>query len=99
MLHTMGDDPYSLHVVVGASAAGSLATGLRDTGRDDQIACFPDDLSFGPIDPPDPAARMEWIAGRFNIEWENVAAEANFWDRVLSWPGQRIVWLSRRSPR
>lgn len=88
-----------LHVVVGASAAGSLIKGLRDGGRDESVTCLQDDLSFAPIDPSSSGARQNWIADHLGLEWAEIAPDADFWDRILSWPDKRVLWLSRRSAR
>ena len=50
-----------LHFVFTTSGAGCLVQALRKAGQDDQvIACF-DDLSFGPINPPDSSLRARWV--------------------------------------
>jgi hypothetical protein len=44
-----------LHIVFTASGVGSLRQALKNAGRDDEVISFFDDLSFGPINPPDSA--------------------------------------------
>jgi hypothetical protein len=53
--------PAPLHVVFTPSGAGSLRQALADAGRDDQVISSFDNLSFGPIDPPDLLLRSKWV--------------------------------------
>jgi hypothetical protein len=46
-----------LHFVFTASGAGCLVQALRKAGRNDQVITSADDLSFGPINPPDSSSR------------------------------------------
>jgi hypothetical protein len=54
----------TLHVVCGDSAAGLLRQALRKAGRQERVLAFPDNLSFGPINPPDVGLRLEWMKHR-----------------------------------
>jgi hypothetical protein len=54
----MGSDV--LHIVFGH--AEDLRGALKRDGRNDRVICLYDDLSFGPINPPDPDARHRWVA-------------------------------------
>lgn len=49
-----------LHIVFGESAGGSLRQAMRQARRKGKVIAFWDDLSFGPINPPDPADRAVW---------------------------------------
>jgi hypothetical protein len=53
----------ALHIVFGDSAGGTLRRALREARREEKVVAYWDDLSFGPISPPDPADRAAW-AGR-----------------------------------
>jgi hypothetical protein len=91
----------TLHIVFSDSFSGSLRVALRELGRDDAIACFLDDLSFGPIDPPDPRARRKWVRrelapGMRDREWP-LRPLAAFWKAALAPSSRRIVWVSTRS--
>ena len=55
----MGSDV--LHVVFTAWGAKLLREALRMEGRKERVVCLLDDLSFGPIDPPEPDIRKAWI--------------------------------------
>jgi Domain of unknown function (DUF1835) len=50
-----------LHIVFNPSAAAGLRDALRQAGRDERVISFFDSLSFGPINPPDPELRSEWV--------------------------------------
>ncbi len=87
-----------LHVVFHMSGAFSLRDALKEAGRDERVVGLPDDLSFGPIDPPSPEARAEWCGEELGWEWGDVVAEAEaFWAAVLSPDIRPIAWFSRRS--
>ena len=50
-----------LHFVFTLSGAGCLVRALRKAGRDDKVIASFDLMSFGPIDPSDPASRRKWL--------------------------------------
>jgi hypothetical protein len=51
-----------LHVVFTPDGAWSLGKALRAEGRsNERVVCLLDDLSFGPINPPDPDVREAWV--------------------------------------
>jgi uncharacterized protein DUF3658/uncharacterized protein DUF1835 len=89
----------TLHVAFTSSGAESLRQALMDAGRDDQVvACF-DNLSFGPINPPDPSLRATWVANELGwTEWGDAAPERErFWNEALSSNHRKVAWLPRRS--
>jgi len=59
-----------LHIVFGESAGGSLRQAVLQARRKDQVIAFWDNLSFGPIDPPDPADRAAWVRKEFELPVE-----------------------------
>jgi hypothetical protein len=86
-----------LHVVFNMSAAASLRQALAQLGRDERVIGFPDDLSFGPIDPPSTALRAAWAEQELGItEWGDGAAENAFWADVMSRASLPVAWVSRR---
>jgi len=89
------------HVIFIEAGAAELRDALRQAGRDDALLAFPDDLSFGPIAPPDPATRAAWIADELgDLGWhEIVPLVAEFWDAVLAGSARHVVWFSRRVTR
>ncbi len=91
----------TLHVVFSDSAAALLRPALRKVDRWGRVLTFPDDLGFGPIDPPDPQARLFWMKqqlGAFAEGWDRLPAKANaFWSIALAPPGRVVVWVSRRT--
>jgi len=88
-----------LHVVFTPSAAGELRKALKATGRNGDVVSLFDCLSFGPINPHDPAARCKWVEEELDYTgWENVITDSrDFWDRPYAHRGPIIVWTSRRS--
>ena len=88
----------TVHVVFSCSSVAALAEALGRSGLSDQIAAFPDNLSFGPINPAEPSVRARWM----EIELQHAPGQkldssiATFWDKTLT-PGiRRVVWMSRR---
>ena len=92
-------DSDVLHAVFGDSAGGTLRQALRLASRKERIIVFCDDLSFGPIDPPDPIDRMAWAGREFAFPRDAALAKrvGTFWDTALAATGRRVVWVSRRS--
>lgn len=89
------------HIVFSDTAAASLISALGDLGRDDRVIHLSDDLSFGPINPPDLGARRDWIRDKLRIklhksEWP-ASKIREFWDAPLSTSERRIVWVSKRA--
>lgn len=90
----------NLHILFCPTGADHLRAALTRLGRDDRVIALPDDLSFGPIDPPDPALRAAWVKTELRHNWARTSREAaSFWEAALVGKGRRIVWISRRSSR
>jgi len=89
----------TLHVVLKPSGAGCLCQSLKTAGRDDQVIPFFDDLSFGPINPPDSSLRAKWVENELSrTGWDDVTAESErFWRGALSSDQRTVAWLTRRS--
>jgi len=91
----------TLHVVFSDSAAGLLRRALRKAGRTGQVLSFSDNLSFGPINPPDSQIRLEWKKQHLGAalqDWDWLPAKTSeFWSIALSASEQLIVWTSRRT--
>jgi len=89
-----------LHIVFGESAGGALRLALRQAGRDDEVLSFDDDLSFGPIDPPNPIVRAAWARTELYFPDATTATLADsldrFWQRARS-VKKPVVWFSRRT--
>ena len=85
-----------LHVVFGYSAAGSIRHILK--GREAAVARFSDNLSCGPINPPQPAIRRAWLDANLGYDNPDITSdEDTFWPEVLQKDVKRIAWASRRS--
>ncbi len=90
----------TLHIVFDAGAAAELRMALNWVGRRDRVVAFCDDLSVGPIDPPDADMRGRWIAEALPHAFclDQLDNEA-FWRTALSHAGPRILWYCRRWAR
>ena len=88
-----------LHIVFNPSAASGLRDALRQVGRNDRVICLFDDLSFGPISPPDSELRWKWVEEELGYtDWEEIVGEAtSFWAEACSVTHRKVAWLSRRS--
>jgi hypothetical protein len=78
-----------LHIVFGESAGGALRLALRQADRDDELLSFNDDLSFGPIDPPNPIVRAAWARTELYFPDATTATLADSLDRF--WQRARLV--------
>lgn len=58
----------TLHVVFCRGDLDTLTEALEACGRSDAVVCHDDDLSIGPIDPPDYLRRINWIAEALDFE-------------------------------
>jgi hypothetical protein len=88
----------ALHIVFNMSAAGDLRKALTQAGRTDEVIALCDDLSFGPINPPEASLRTRWVETELGYDWAEVGNKADtFWDSAFSGQRHRIVWTSRRS--
>ena len=87
-----------VHVVFTPSGASCLRTALKGAGRDDEVVADFDNLSFGPINPPD-ASRANWVESELGwTGWDEVASSSEtFWREALSPDRRKVAWLSRRS--
>jgi hypothetical protein len=86
-----------VHVVFSCSAAGSLKLALELLQRDERVVYVDDDLSTGPIDPPSPALRAEWIADKLGYDHLEICERADaVWAEAASEEASPIVWFSRR---
>ena len=87
-----------LHIVFGMSAAGSLRKALELTGTAERVIGLPDDLSFGPINPPDAILRAAWINDELGYDFEEFSQLADqFWTDATSPLVFPVAWLCRRS--
>ena len=91
-------NPATLHVVFSPSAAVNLREALVQLGRADQVVALFDDLSFGPINPPDLAQRARWVETELGWgDWDALEDGVHaFWTAALSDCSHRIAWTSRR---
>ena len=88
-----------LHFVFTASGAGCLVQALRKAGRNDQVITSADDLSFGPINPPDSSLRASWVENELGrTDWHDLAGTSErLWDEARFPDNRKVAWLTRRS--
>lgn len=86
------------HVVFGMSAAGSLKRALEQIACNERVIGLPDDLSFGPINPPETRLLTEWIDAELGYEsWAPFGKLAErFWKQAVSSRTFPVAWFSRR---
>jgi len=90
----------ALHVVFGMSAAGSVRRALELKDCREEVIGFPDDLSFGPINPPSPDIRSAWIGSVLGFDFEDVTQMAElFWQEVAAPERTPVVWVCRNDAR
>ncbi len=83
-----------VHVVFNMSAAKDLRDALRKVGRADEVAAFPDNLSYGPINPPDPESRVKWREEELQrILGGLPPLLETFWAAALASGPRRVAWI------
>jgi hypothetical protein len=88
----------TIHIVFSALAAENLKTALHDAGREDRFVCYFDNLSLGPINPPDRHVRLKWFEQEFACNDEcGFPNDEAFWRDALNENVRKVAWLSRRS--
>jgi hypothetical protein len=89
------------HVVFYSSGAQELRRALKLARVPDRVLCFPDGLAIGPINPPDPAARVDWMVATLDVrrnDWSWLPSRVDaFWKSAALPETRYIVWYSRRS--
>jgi hypothetical protein len=90
-----------LHFVFTPSGAGGLVQAIKKAGRDDQVIASFDDLSFGPINPPDASLRAKWVENELGrADWSSVAEDSGrLWEEARFPNGRIVAWLTRRSAK
>jgi hypothetical protein len=73
----------------------------KKAGRDDQVIASFDDLSFGPINPPDASLRAKWVENELGrADWSSVAEDSGrLWEEARFPNGRIVAWLTRRSAK
>lgn len=73
----MCSEKPQLHVVFGASAAGTLRQALKVTKRAGLVIAPLDDFSFGPIETDDAEVRARWVESELGYSaWEEFSDES-----------------------
>jgi hypothetical protein len=89
----------TVHIVFSFSAAKNLGDALGKVGRTDHVAAFPDNLSYGPINPPAAEIRAKWSEEELqHTYWAQLAPLIEtFWTDALASGTRRVAWMSRQS--
>jgi hypothetical protein len=88
-------DHLELHIVFNYSAAVDVRKAVA--GRDATVVRFSDDLSYGPINPLEPAVRRAWMLDHVGFDSSDITDDEDvFWPKVLAKDTSRIAWVSRR---
>ena len=85
----------TLHLAPGFSAGRALRQSIRAAARDEEVLACPDDLSCGPIDSENKAARIAWW-GQFHDGYF-IEPLAQFWGRVTTTDDRLVIWFARHS--
>ena len=89
------------NIVFGKFAENVLQAALRNVGRHEDIIVFPDDLSFGPINPLSGATRQQWIRKNFYLkpsEWNIFPGQLkNFFQKLNSQISSIVCWTCSNS--
>src|SRR5262249_28530914 len=99
-------EPYAMsqemiNIVFGKLAKTTLAHALAMRQKQEQILTFPDDLSFGPINPPWGSQRLKWIADNFHLsasKWDVFPNQLERLVSLISAPDAKIIcWICPNS--
>jgi len=89
------------NVVFGELAASTLRQALHNSNEPGEILTFPDDLSFGPINPADGLPRERWINDNFHLlpeQWEIFPINmAPFFHSISSPESKIMCWVCNNS--
>jgi hypothetical protein len=92
----MPDAIPAIHFAFNMSAAGSIRQALADLGCHERVIGFPDNSSFGPINPPSATLRELWVGDHLGYEWGEIVQAADaFWAEAISEDNSPVVWVSR----
>ncbi len=82
-----------LHIAFTESGSHRLREALRQVGRPDRVVALTDDLTIGPINPPNPTLRARWIRSEIGrVIYLGAGHRASgFWASVAAHRGRRIV--------
>ena len=90
----MNGDVETIHVVFGCARAETIRNALRVLGSKERVIGLPNDLSLGPINPPDPDVRQEWIKSSLRCEPHDDMREAEKpWTEATSSDVYPIYWV------
>jgi hypothetical protein len=80
-----------LHITFTWSGSGFLRQALRQMGVRQRVKVFPDDLSFGPIDPDDPEKRRVWAEANLRPPDDTLSPSVELPPLPPLWDGSRSI--------
>jgi len=89
-----------INFVFNPSAASSLRQAFVSAGVEERIIAFFDDLSYGPIAPPERLARAVWIDAHLGYDADDpdwLGASDDFWRVAFEPDVLPVVWVDRHS--
>ncbi len=90
----MNGDVETIHVAFGRSRAETICDALRSLGCKERVIGLPNDLSLGPIDPPDPDVRQKWIRSTLRCKPHDAMRETEEpWTEATSSAVYPIYWV------
>lgn len=95
----MGAKP-TIHIVFTMSSAGGVRLALDKVGCAERVIGFPDNLSFGPINPPSASLRQQWVERSLGYDWDEVVSMGDlFWAEATSLDTFPVAWWSRHDAK
>jgi len=90
-----------LHFVFTLSGAGCLVQAIKKAGRDDQVIASFDDMSFGPINPPERSLRAKWVEKELGrADWDCFTDDPERLSDEGRFPNAgKVAWLTRCSAK
>ena len=90
----MNDVIETVHVTFGRTRAEDIRSALRLSGHQERVIGLSKDLAVGPINPPEPGARQEWIRDVLRCEPDDEPDEAEEpWAEATSTATYPIYWV------
>ncbi len=92
----MTENVENVHVAFGWAIAESICDALRMLGRNERVIGLPENLSFGPINPPDTKFRHAWMRSILRCEPSDGLREIEqSWTIVTSPDVYPVFWVCK----
>ena len=95
----MNEEIESVHVAFGWPITDSIRHALRLLGRNERVIELPDNLSFGPINPPDTNLRRAWMESVLQCELsDDLAGIEKAWAEATASEVYPVFWVCMSCP-